>query len=211
MERTINKFGGKKFSIEAQVKSDLFGHFFRDANDWINIYKASQNLEIINMSIMTKQFILLRMDIECILKAILIGLSNNNESAKQAYKSARKCSHNLEKLIEGCKMRINRRYHLCKKKTIDRIRKIDRLSINVRYDLDMKTAFKNESFAEWATGTGPVSGVVIDEKFQEEMEKDYYGFVSLAMRVCRQRLKGHNIRRGSEMAKVDDYIKRILT
>ncbi|OAQ20037.1 hypothetical protein [Thermosulfurimonas dismutans] len=207
---TLKKIG-KRFSLESHVKAVLFGHFFRDAADWIALYHHSQSFPVHNMSIMTKQFIMLRMALECILKAILIGLSKKDETAKEAYIVARKCSHNLSKIIAECKERANGKYRICTKQTFERIQKIDKLGIGVRYDLDMKTAYKKESFTERITGTGPVSGVIIDEEFQEDMKNDFLHFVRLAKRVWDKRLKGYNIILGSRIKEINDYINSIIS
>ncbi len=209
--KTIKRLYGKRFSLESQAKSYIFGHFFRDSSDWAALFHHSRKFPIHNMSIMTKQFIMLRMAIaEYVLKSILIGLSKKNETAKDIYKIALNCRHNIEKLIEECKRRSNGRYRICNKAAFERIKKIEKLGIGIRYDLNMKMAYKNQSFAEWATGTGPVSGVVIDEDFHKLMHKDLLFFVALAKRVCNKRLKGHNITSGDRIGDVHDYIKKII-
>lgn len=201
---------GKRFSLEFHAKSDIFSHFFRDANDWYLLYEHSQKIPITNLSIITKQFVLLRMAMECILKALVIGLSSRDESAKTAYGIAKSCSHRLGRATDESKKRSKKQYRICTKATSSRIAMIDALGIGIRYDSDMKTAYKRQTFAQWATGSGPVSGVVIDDDFHNEMKTDYFNFVKLAKRVCRKRLHGYNVRSGNRIEEVGEYVKRIV-
>ena len=201
---------GKKFSLEFHAKSNLFGHFLCDATDWYLLYKHSTRLHVQTMSIMTKQFVMLRMAMECVLKAILIGLSPRGESAQDAYSQIRCCGHNLSRLIRECRRRSRSRYRIALASTLLRIQQTDVLGIGVRYDADMKTAYKRQSFIDWATGTGPVSGVIIDEGFHRATRQDYFRFVKLAKRVSKARLHCYQICSGERISEVDDYIGRIV-
>jgi len=74
----------------------------------------------------------------------------------------------------------------------------------------MARSQEKESLPEWITGTGPVSGVVINEEFQEEMKSDLLHFVQLARRVWNKRLKGYNIVLGSRIKEINDYINSLI-
>ncbi len=196
--------------MEFQTKHTLFGHYIRDASDWCTLYNASQQCDRITLSIQTKRFMHLMMALECILKAILIALSKRDESAEDAYKSARKCNHNLEELVNQCKSRSGTRYRICTKPMIERLIIIDKLGIGIRYDVDMKTALKKQSFEERLTGDGPVSGVVDSEDFHELVKQDVFYLIRLSRRISKKRLSKHSGGLVLNMAKVEDYIRKIM-
>jgi hypothetical protein len=198
------------FFLEFQVKSRLFSHFTHDAHDWVKLYHASLNCDTETLSIKTKQFMNLRMALECTLKAILIGLSKQSETARDAYKSALNCRHNLEKLVNQCKARAGNSYRICTRATLKRLQRINRLGIGIRYDVDMKTAYKQQTLAEVYSGEGPVSGVVVSDEFHKQVRHDIASLMAHARRIREKRLAKHSGGILSDMIKVEDYIRVIL-
>jgi len=198
------------FHLDFQVKVVLCLHYYRDATDWILLYKASKNCEYESLSIKTKQFIHLRMALECILKALLICLSKRDEDPKKAYNAARRCSHNIEKLVNGCKARSSGRYRICTKAMLERFQKIDKLGIGIRYDLEMKTAYKMQKPEEVFTESGPVSTVLLDYDFHTETWKDIITLMDTYNNISEKRFAKHRGHVMSRLGEIEAYVRKIV-
>lgn len=197
------------FHLNFQVKSVLCTHFYRDAFDWIMLYKLSRQCEIESLSIKTKQFIHLRMALECMLKALLICLSKRSEKPEDAYSAAKKCSHNIEKLVNGCNARASGRYRICTKAMMERFRKVDSLGIGIRYDLEMKTAYKMQTPVEIFTESGPISDVLTNYKFHNEIWDDILFIRATFDRASEKRLGKHKSHVMARLSEIENYIRKI--
>ncbi len=187
-----------KFFLECQAKHSLYAYYVQDTLDWMILYKLSRG-EYEGKSRTSKRFILLRMALECILKAILIGLSKRDESAEEAYKAARNCGHNLEKLIKECKLRSEKRYRICSKETMDRLCYIEKFRIGIRYNFDMKTADRSS-----------ISKGVLDDNFHEEIYKDLSSFLKIVRRISYNRFLKHQAIRGDKLSELENHLHSLV-
>ncbi|MFH2108078.1 MAG: hypothetical protein ABII93_05355 [Chrysiogenia bacterium] len=93
------------FHLEYQTKYAISLYFHWDSNDWYKFYLLTKEDEYQRLSFQAKRFIALRMCIECLLKAIIISLSNRSESAEDTYEVIRRGSHKLLSLHKKAQIR----------------------------------------------------------------------------------------------------------
>ncbi|OCQ23386.1 hypothetical protein A7985_05450 [Pseudoalteromonas luteoviolacea] len=91
----------KKPCRKKYVKYMIASNFYVDGNIFIKRYDIALSSDYLgNTNYRSKMVVDLLMSIECSLKSLLITTSNDEVSAKEAYKKARKCGHNLDKLAK---------------------------------------------------------------------------------------------------------------
>jgi len=195
------------FHLETQVKAQIARNYLRDASEWLFIHKKIQEIdEYIAMSFEAKKFINLRFSMECSLKSLIMSLSKRKERAEEAYNIARKFSHNLMKLFEECKKRAEGKYKICSKSFIPEIDKIEKLGIEIRYDLDFKIAYKKQSFRELFVN-GPISSVILDSSFHEKFWHETINLYKKTNKIYGIRFKKHRLILFSNSGKIDEYIR----
>ncbi len=199
-----------KFHLEFQVKYALSLYFYGDSNDWLKFYIMTHEDEYQRLSFTAKRFIALRMSIECLLKSILISLSKKNEKAEDIYKVARKSSHKLEILVGEAQNRSSNKYKICKKDTLERLKQMDALSINIRYDVDFKVKYKKQTVPELLMEKGPVFDTVLSDNYHKLLISDMQYMSDKLKIIQNKRFKRHMSHRASRMDEIEDYIKQII-
>lgn len=197
-----------KFFKEFQVKSRLFGHFFRDGLEWKAIQAAPVDFAD-TRSLRAKRVFMLRMSIECFLKSIFIALSGRTESAKEVYRRAVGCKHDLRKLLEGCSSRAQGRYRIGVKILRDRLLRVNELGVGIRYEADFMAAMRCESPAERAGNSGLVTGVILDDEFVAMFQQDSTVLMKLAIRINKKRLGKHKAVTGKNIGVLEKCVFEI--
>ena len=87
--------------------------------------------------------------------------------------------------------------------------KINRLSVGIRYDLDFKTEYKSQSLTEKFNGDGPISGVVLNQAFREDMHQEAIQIHKRALKIQKSILGKHCAMMMSNLDVVEDYMRRI--
>lgn len=151
------------YSVESKAKAAIASHFHRDAYDWIGIFETLESHYDVRMSARAKCLVNLNFALECDLKAFAVLLSKRDESAECIYRKLRRCSHKLVELERLCREMSQGKYRIISPKFRDKLSSIDKIGVSVRYDLDLKTAYKLQSFEERILNSGTISSILTHE------------------------------------------------
>ena len=152
------------FSAEKYVKRTIAVSFWKDSNDLIwrsLIYR--KYLEYDSLSTKAKTYVDLLMAIECALKSMIISLSIETESPEYAYLTARRCSHNLDKLCEEVRNRAKNRIRFIPRKDQEIITKANTLGVGHRYHIATLMLITQEDWGDRGLLTGEISSVINHE------------------------------------------------
>jgi hypothetical protein len=191
------------------VKNVLSSQFARDAYDWIELYFLSLPKDYQSISLMSKRFMNLRMALECLLKSMLIELSDKNETAKNAYSVCKNCGHNLEKLANECKQRSHSKFRICNKTGLIRLRQMNHFHIGLRYDIDLKEQYRKEDIPSRFTATGKITGVLQNDDFHKELLKDLSFMFKQNRRIYKWRFAKHKYYKFSRYREILKYIETL--
>lgn len=155
-----------RFDLQAQVKNRVAGHFFRDAYDWLSLYDAnSGDIDYSTMSIATKRYLFLRFGVECALKSLIVRASKSRESASVAYQDARRPGHKLVNLYAAYLQKVGQIQGFLGNNQLEHLRCMDQTPVDIRYDLNLKTMYKEEPLGAQFSESGQISGGPVNIDF----------------------------------------------
>ena len=199
------------FFLDYQTKYALSLYFYWDSNDWYKFYLLTKEDKYQRLSFQAKRFIALRMCIECLLKAIIISLSARSESAGDAYETIRKKgSHKLLFLQKAAQIRSKKKYKICTKATLERLKTLDSLSINIRYDVDFKVQYKQQTGKQLLSESGPIFNTVLSMSYHDLLLSDIKYLNNKLSVISEKRFKKHKRHSADKMGQIEDYMKRII-
>lgn len=144
----------KKHSINTYLKKSICDGMHRDANQFLwRVHHLLRNTEFNDRNWMSKIYVDLVMAVESDLKTIIVGLSKKSETPEDAYKTARKHGHNIEKLHKEVEKRAKHRLKLLSEKKRELLlNKFTTLHVSNRYELvtfyGIREDLKNKNFTD---------------------------------------------------------------
>lgn len=137
-EKFIKALGAPKKHLPVRaVKYTIASSYCVDGNILIERHDIVEKNEMFNhRSLRAKSVVDLLMSIECSLKAVAISLTPDSESPSESYKSVRKHSHGIEKLLSHIKTEGENRVSIpsLDQRILDNLKA---LGIGVRYSYDI--------------------------------------------------------------------------
>jgi len=153
--------GGHPFNAERQLKYRLATSFWSDANDFlIRVSLLRDNRPHDTKAYFAKLYVDLLMSAECALKSLIISLSKKSETPEDAYLTARRNSHNLDKLYKEVELRAKNRIKLLSKKEKDILLKANTIGVGFRYDITTFFFLAQEDYIDRMFQDGQVSSVI---------------------------------------------------
>ncbi|STQ89307.1 hypothetical protein [Iodobacter fluviatilis] len=159
----------KKHKPKRAVKGLVARNFYIDGNLFIEKFDQVKNTESMQMrNFRAKAIVDLTMSIECSLKSIILSLSKDNELPSDAYKKARKCSHNLDKLYAEAILRAKNRFLFPPKKQalFDDLKS---LGVGSRYSYEIWSLQFNSQAGTIFLGENIISRTIDDIKWANNL------------------------------------------
>jgi hypothetical protein len=154
-------FGDRPFNVDRQLKYKLSTSFWADSNDFLwRVGLLLNDRPHDSNAYFAKMYVDLIMSAECALKSLIISLSLSNETPEDAYSTARRIGHNLDKLYTEVEHRAKRRVKLLSLADKSILLKANTLGVNYRYDITTFFFLTQEDYIDRAFQRGLVSSVI---------------------------------------------------
>ena len=153
--------GGRPFNADRQLKYKLSTSFWADSNDFL--WRAGLLLKDRphdTNAYFAKIYVDLIMSAECALKSLIISLSLPTETPEDAYLTARRIGHHLDRLYAEVEQRAKRRVRLLSPADKNILLKANTLGVNYRYDITTFFFLTQEDYIDRAFQRGLVSSVI---------------------------------------------------
>jgi hypothetical protein len=189
----------KKFKPPRSVKSIIASNFSRDAQLFIerfDILFASEGRD--DKWFRAKVLLDLIMSIECSLKSLFISLSKDDEKPSEAYREARRLSHNISLLFEKCSERAKNRLKL-PAKPVNIFKDIESLGISIRYSHELWLIRFNDSVSGLFFEDGRISRTIDDPVWAKELRSVAVMFLKLSEDAEKRFLSPHRITVGNQL------------
>ncbi|MDN0082064.1 hypothetical protein QU487_04755 [Crenobacter sp. SG2305] len=201
----------KKHKPKRAVKSLVASNFYVDGNLFIEVFdniKKTDSMQHRNFR--AKAIVDLAMSLECSLKSLVISLSKDSESPNDAYKKARKCSHDLRGLYEEVASRAKNR--LAIKKINDEIfNDLKSLKVGSRYSFEVFLLRFQADKSKVFIGEDLISRTIDNPEWVSRLRSEAVTINKLAEQCHSKYLSKHAILSGAKFKKFDKELSNFLS
>ena len=127
---------GENATVDQHLKAKIASLFSADANDFLWRADVASQAEFQHRSWLGKIYVDYVMATECALKAAIIYLSPDSESPRDAYRTARSGSHDMQKLLPSAEERSRNITPFVSKECVTFLSGLP-FSVTARYDLEL--------------------------------------------------------------------------
>jgi hypothetical protein len=207
-KKDISKFFDKPFKIEDYVKSKLVYCYRQDGDDFLYRYKISKSVDrYFARSYRAKLAIDLLFAGECYLKSCICSLSKSHESPEYLYKKIiRRYSHDLSKLHKEVKRRAFKRIKFINFKKDNAFTRAKKISVGLRYWLDVLVIYKLETASEHFSKTGKISGVIDNEEWHRKFYKEVQAIRNFTHKCADKYMKRYKYLHGTNWTKGEERL-----
>jgi len=191
--KSLNK--PKKFNTTKSIKGLFANRFLTDGNLFITTYDLVSKTEYFqNKNYRAKIIVELMMSIETSLKSLILSLSKDDETVINAYKKAKGCSHDINKLYHEVKCRSKNRIKILDKPKI--FVDIKNLKVSSRYSIELfLIEYDNKNKEDKL-----INKTINNSKWVLELRNYAVQFNNLASRSYSRFMQKHTILNGKDFS-----------
>lgn len=209
----VQEMRGGPYSPDRHMKAHIASAYLQDSNDFLwRVGAARQHHEIGVTSFRAKTCVDLIISVECSLKSLIVALSRKWESAEDAYLTARKLSHHLEKLEKEARTRAKHKVAI-NWEDAKFLHDAAQLGVKVRYWSDITIIDFMERHVSKPFMPNFIDNTIRDEEWLEKFYILAHDIKQSASVTLKRYFKGSGIMLGSELGnwegRFQSFIKTI--
>ena len=204
----------KRHKPERAIKGIISFNFWEDGLLFIEISDKINTTELMeNRHVRSKMIVNLIMSLECSLKSLIISLSEDKHTPKEAYQEARSLSHKIDKLYEQAKIKSKKRFKIPPKNEILFQDLIDLKLINSRYSYEVWRLIMNSNVSAntYIINENIIDKTVDNVEWFQSLRKEAAFLNDAAYKCYTKYLVKHQILYGKRFNDYDIALKNFLS